>query len=214
MELPLNLINDFASVTGVGALCLLGIFLIVDGQEPNLFPTVEFYSKTKTWALVAVIPVFAISYVTGLFSVVIIEPIGTFIFSQFYPGMTESENLARISFLNADLLRQEYLRLTKEKELLYGSVLAFFLIGLGGLSEIKNLPRLRGILVLASFCAIILSLSSLYVATQKRLKSTDMVKVAVRIEKENFDVELERQIKVKKELMRLDSARSVRIDNE
>lgn len=108
MQIPFNLINDFASITGIGALCLLGIFLIIDGREKKLFPTIEFYANTKTWALVAVIPVFAISYVMGLFSVVIIEPLGNLLFSQLYPQIVEPDLLAKISFFNSDILTQEF----------------------------------------------------------------------------------------------------------
>ncbi|MCB0632916.1 MAG: hypothetical protein R2824_12740 [Saprospiraceae bacterium] len=210
MQIPLNLINDFASITGIGALCLLGIFLIVDGKEPNLFPTIEFYAKTKTWALVAIVPVFAISYVVGLFSVVIIEPIGNFLFSQFHSEIIESENLAMISFFDSEILKQEFIRLNKEKELLYGSTLAFLLIGLGGLSETRNLPNLKKIILLGVFCAAIVSLSSLYVATQKRLKSNEIVLAAQKVETSNFNIYLERKIEEKKELLKLDTSYTTR----
>jgi hypothetical protein len=195
MELPFNLINDFASTTGVGALCILGIFLIIDGREPNLFPTIEFYAQTKTWALVAVIPVFAISYVVGLFSVVVVEFTVDIFFSFFNTGISEEENLVKISFYNSEVLTQEYSKLNKEKELLYGSVIAFILIGIGGLSEIRNLRMLKKIILLGVSCAFIVSFASIVVATKTRYKIDSIVKSAEKIDNELFKKELYRELK-------------------
>ncbi len=65
MSLPWQNVEGFAGVAGVGALALLGIFLILDGQVPELFPTIEFYAKTATWSIVAAIPVLSITFVLG-----------------------------------------------------------------------------------------------------------------------------------------------------
>ena len=115
-----------------------------------------------------------------------------------------------ISFFDSEILKQEFIRLNKEKELLYGSTLAFLLIGLGGLSETRNLPNLKKIILLGVFCAAIVSLSSLYVATQKRLKSNEIVLAAQKVETSNFNIYLERKIEEKKELLKLDTSYTTR----
>ena len=66
MELPWASLQGFAGSAGVGSLALLGIFLIVDSLHEGVFPTLEFYSKTATWGIVAAIPALAIAYVFGL----------------------------------------------------------------------------------------------------------------------------------------------------
>jgi hypothetical protein len=200
MELPFNLINDFASVTGIGALCLLGIFLIIDGKEPNLFPTIEFYAKTKTWALVAVIPVFAISYVIGLFSAVIVEFVVDVIFSLFNTDISEEDNLVKISFYNSEVLTQEYSKLNKEKELLYGSVIAFVLIGIGGISEIRNLRNLKKIILIGAICAFMVSFASLIIATKTKYKIDSIIRTAEKIDDELFEKELRRELQKKRML--------------
>jgi hypothetical protein len=205
MQIPFNLINDFASVTGIGALCLLGIFLIVDGRQPKLFPTIEFYAQTKTWALVAVIPVFAIAYVVGLFSVVIMEPIGNLLFGQLSSDVSEFENLSIISFLESELLSQEFTRLMKETRLLYGSAFAFILIGIGGFSEIRNLPRLKKIIIIASISAVVVSGAAMFAGTQKRIKSTTLVISAVKVDRERFNEEKLRQIELRREVGDMDN---------
>src|ERR1039458_3000987 len=59
-------LSTFAGPAGVGALCLLGVFLFLDGRAPSLFPTFEQYAKTSSWSVVAAVPVLAVSYVLGL----------------------------------------------------------------------------------------------------------------------------------------------------
>jgi hypothetical protein len=49
--------NADMRVFGVGALCILGVFLLLDGRAAHLFPTFEQYAKTSTWTVVAAIPV-------------------------------------------------------------------------------------------------------------------------------------------------------------
>lgn len=64
--MPIESAGAFAGAAGVGALCFLGIFLLLDGLSPGVFPTVEFYARTATWGIVAAVPVLAITYVVGL----------------------------------------------------------------------------------------------------------------------------------------------------
>ena len=62
MSVPWESLTGFAGPAGIGAICILAAFLFLDGQNPNLFPSVEFYAKTSTWSIVAAIPLLASSY--------------------------------------------------------------------------------------------------------------------------------------------------------
>jgi hypothetical protein len=138
----------------------------------------------------------------GLFSVVIVQPLGNLLFHLQYADVNELENLARISFFDSDVLVQEYSRLNKEKDLLYGSVLAFFLIGVGGLSEIRNLPELKRTVVLGVFAAWLISASALYVGTQKRYLGNEMIQAASKVESEFYQRTLDREVRRKAELQK------------
>src|SRR6185436_16121358 len=92
-------LGSFAGATGVGALCLLAMFLFIDGRARNLFPTVEVYAKTATWGIVAAVPVLAISYIAGL---LVISGAECAVSRSFGPrAETEFADLARVSKIPA-----------------------------------------------------------------------------------------------------------------
>src|SRR5690242_15419631 len=100
-------LGTFAGAAGVGALCILGVFLLLDCRAPTLFPTVEEYAKTATWSAVAAVPVLAIAYVIGL---VLITASCFAVRGSFGPSLLEeAADTARVSNVSAkdSVLAQE-----------------------------------------------------------------------------------------------------------
>lgn len=54
---------------GVGAIALLGLFLIVDGAQLGAFEMIELYGKSATWGIVGVLPTAVVTYIVGVFCV-------------------------------------------------------------------------------------------------------------------------------------------------
>src|SRR4051812_27108001 len=93
-------LSNFAGPTGVGALCLLAVFLFLDGRAPDLFPTVETYAKTATWGIVAAVPVLVIAYVVGLFLAAGAEMVAQHTIGPAF--IDEANDLARLASVPVD----------------------------------------------------------------------------------------------------------------
>jgi len=154
MPIATDSIGTFAGATGVGALCLLGVFLLLDGRAPNLFPTFEEYAKTATWGVVAAIPVLAIAYVVGL---VLLTASGFALRGAFGLSVRhQAADAARLSSLAAkeSVLSQTYLQLRQEADVMGGAALALVVLGLGALSETSNLRGLKVVIAVGSAGAL------------------------------------------------------------
>jgi hypothetical protein len=160
-------LGTFAGAAGVGALCILGVFLLLDGRAPTLFPTVEEYAKTATWGVVAAVPVLAIAYVIGL---VLITASCFAVRGVFGPSLLEeAADTARVSNVSAkdSVLAQEYTRLKQERDVLGGASLALLVLAIGALSETKNLDHLKLVIGVAAAGAIIAAVALLFSAGMK-----------------------------------------------
>jgi hypothetical protein len=160
-------LGTFAGATGVGALCILGVFLLLDGRSPTLFPAFEEYAKTATWGVVAAVPVLAIAYVTGL---VLITASCLAIRSSFGPSLLdEATDTARVSHVSAkdSVLAQEYIKLKQERDVLGGAALAFLVLAIGALSETKNLDYLKLVIGVAAAGALIAAIALFFSAGMK-----------------------------------------------
>jgi hypothetical protein len=160
-------LGTFAGATGVGALCILGVFLLLDGCAPTLFPTFEEYAKTATWGVVAAVPVLAIAYVIGL---VLITASCFAVRGSFGPSLLdEATDTARVSHVSAkdSVLAQEYIRLKQERDVLGGAALALIVLAIGALSETKNLGHLKLVIGVAAAGALIAALALFFSAGMK-----------------------------------------------
>lgn len=175
MQIPYNLINDLASNIGVGALILLAVFLIVVGREERLLSPIEQYSGTKTWALVGVLPMLTILYLFGVFSVILMNPVGDFLYSIIYGFYDDSSFFVKFSLVKNDLVAQEIIKLWREKDLLLGSFLAFLLLGFGGWSVIRINQSIKKILIAAIVVSFLLSGLSFYSGIIRMKQTQDLL---------------------------------------
>ncbi|MCU0633823.1 MAG: hypothetical protein MUE41_03020 [Gemmatimonadaceae bacterium] len=154
--MPFESAGAFAGAAGVGALCVLGVFLLLDGRAPGVFPTVEFYARTATWGIVAAVPVLAITYVVGLLAIT-----GTVGLLELALGPSiGSGALDAAAFAAVDTdspIGQVYLQLRQEQGILGGSAVGMLVIATGAFAERRNLPDVRAAVSLAATLAVIAS---------------------------------------------------------
>lgn len=165
MPIPWQNIEGFAGISGVGALCFLGFFLMLDGHAPMLFPTVETFAKTTTWGIVAAVPVIAIAYIIGLLAIN-----GATLFVDQVPAVqanSQIPDLLIISQHDKTAVTEQYLQLRHEKEILSGGFVALVLLTFGAISETRNLSELRKIIILAALGTFLLALVTLGLAILK-----------------------------------------------
>ena len=160
-------LSTFAGPAGVGALCLLAAFLFLDGRAPELFPTFEKYAKTSTWGVVAAVPVLAISYVLGLSVMITSEHVITRVVGQ---RETEMSSLGRIVAAGPSkdsLTAQLYVDALRNRAVLGGGAMALVLLGIGALSEVRNLPSLRSVIIAAVIGALLVAALAMYLAIRE-----------------------------------------------
>jgi hypothetical protein len=161
-------ISTLAGPAGVGALCLLGLFLFLDGRAPDLFPTFEQYAKTASWSIVAAVPVLTVSYVLGLSIMIASERAISRVvgFSQ----KSEVGDLALIGI--AGLAKDSpasifYAEARRNGAVLAGGALALLVLSSGALSETSNLPNLRSTVIIATLLTVFLAVLAAYLAVQE-----------------------------------------------
>ena len=166
-----DVLGSFAGATGVGALCVLAMFLFFDGRASNLLPNVEAYAKTATWAIVAAVPVLAMSYIVGL---LLISGAESAVARTFGPTAdVELADLARVAKLPAkdSVAVQRFAQLRQDRAILAGSAVALLLLAFGALSEIRNLPELKTVIVCSALVAILVAAATFFAAAQKGISA-------------------------------------------
>ncbi len=157
MGIPWNTIQGFAGATGIGAICILGFYLIIDGSNSKIYHYLNTYAKTPSWTLLASIPSLAIAYIVGLYAIFLSSSISSFAFGT--PDIDQVERIMIVSQTKNDLLLKHLFSLDQKAELLNGSSLAFLLIGIGSFFKIKNLPNLKTVIRICGIIAISISIS-------------------------------------------------------
>lgn len=164
-------LGSVAGATGVGTLCLLALFLFLDGRASGLFPTFEQYAKTATWGIVAAVPFLAIAYVVGL---AVMNAGSAAVSATFGPTLAEeiadTHRLADLD-LSKSVLAQTYVQLRQEREVLSGAALGLLLLAVGALSEIRNLPALKNVVIASAVVGVVAAALLFWSAAQKGQKA-------------------------------------------
>jgi hypothetical protein len=169
-----------AGPSGVGALCVLGIFLFVDGRSPQFYPTVEVYAKSTTWGVVAAVPLLAITYVMGLF----LNSLGVHLVQALsgISSTTETIDLSRTAFLALDksAAMTTYVQLMQDRAVLAGSSIAFLVLAVGAISEVANLEHIRSSVIALAILAIGLVGVLVFVAVMKTKEAHTLADAVVK----------------------------------
>ena len=164
---------SFAGPAGVGALCLLGAFLFLDGRAPGLFPTFEQYAKTSSWSVVAAVPVLAVSFVLGLSLMVASERVLTSLWGP--PLTSQAADLAQLTVsVKESPAAQVYVESIRNRAVLAGGAVALLILALGALSEMGNLPHLRGVIAAAALATVVVAVAAGYLTIREGHKAHEI----------------------------------------
>lgn len=172
--MPNESLSTIAGPAGVGALCILGVFLVLDGRSPGIFPTVEEYVKTTTWGVIAAVPVLVIAYVLGLFvnSVAVLAVQGAFGVG----AAAETADIVAIAGVPIEKSPavQYFLQLRQDRAVLAGSCMAFVVLTIGAISETSNLPHIKSSIIVVASCSLLLAGLLFWLAGVKTLESHEL----------------------------------------
>ena len=164
MQLPWQNIQGFSGAAAVGALVLVDFTLIADAFATNLFPAINLYAQTPTWAVIVAVPLVALVYLLGVLSI----GGGDSLLAAF--GHASRITLAdEASFLSAcsELLATRFQQLRQEAELLAGSFVVFTLLSLGSLLHAVRIPGWRRFLISVAIAAVVFAALSMALAVRR-----------------------------------------------
>ena len=157
--------HNIESLTGlmaVGSLGVLGIFLIF-----------EEYGKSTSWGLFAAVPMLILSYLLGLFLSQIAEILFTKV-AQLNSVNEEHQFISIVQFGNEHIINR-YSELTRQKKLLESSSIAFLLLSLGALSEVKQMQGWEIVAYGGSVGALVVAALSPLIAIRISKKIKDLI---------------------------------------
>jgi hypothetical protein len=128
METPWQNIQSFSGASAGGAIVFIDLALVANAFADNLFPTINLYAQTPTWAIVVAIPVLSLVYLVGVLSIGAGEALLSWL--RFGRAVMLDEDTAALIGCG-DVIIGRYQRLQQEAELLAGSVVAFGLLAVG-----------------------------------------------------------------------------------
>jgi hypothetical protein len=172
--MPSESLSTVAGPAGVGSLCILGVFLVLDGVQPDVFPTVEEYAKTTTWGVIAAVPVLVIAYVLGLF----FNSIATLAVQVAFgvSAAEETSDIVRVGCIPAEKSPavQHFLQLRQDRAVLAGSSFVFIILSVGAFSEIANLPDVRSSIIVLASGSLFLAALLFWLSGAKTRESHDL----------------------------------------
>jgi Kef-type K+ transport system membrane component KefB len=166
--MPTASVETITGRLGVGSICFLAFFFVIDGMQIGVFHLVETYGDSVTFGIVAALSTAVVAYIFGVFCV------GTadLVLSRFAAFKEpDPEKLYALSISGGDLLKQSYSEIIRILELLKGLFIAFLLLALGTVLDASNMLGYKNIVILAFIIAIALSVLSLLFARRSVIKA-------------------------------------------
>jgi hypothetical protein len=158
-------IQGFAGASGVGVLCLLGLFLIVSVFAENLPAVATLLLGSNNWTAIATLPILVVAYVIGLLAIALVDR-GNRLPASHIGALSEAPVAAR------------YGQLEQEAEILSGSVVGFVLLSVAALLNAVVFPGWARTLVFASASAGAIAVSAWRMSRSKREKAAALVAAA------------------------------------
>jgi hypothetical protein len=171
-------IQGFAGASGVGVLCLLGLFLIVSVFANNLPTVATILLGSNNWTAIATIPVLVVAYVIGLLAIALVDR-GNRLPASHISALSESPVAAR------------YGQLEQEAEILSGSVVGFVLLSVAALLNTVVFPGWTRTLVFAAATAGAIAVSAWKMSRSKREKAAALVAAAAEARSASPDVQVQ-----------------------
>src|SRR5687768_3670707 len=120
-------IQGFAGASGVGVVCLIGLFLTVSVFADNLPKVATLLLDSSSWSAVGTLPLLVVAYVIGLLAIAVVD-------------RSTPLTSTGIAALGSGAVAARYGQLVQEAEILSGSVVGFVLLGGAALFNIMAFP--------------------------------------------------------------------------
>jgi hypothetical protein len=157
----------FAGASGVGMLCLTGLYLTVSVFATNL-PLVTTSLVTDTnWSAVVSLPMLVVAYVVGLLAIASVEACG--------PSTTPD-----VEGLRDPAVAPRYAKLDQEAEILSGSVVGFALLGVAAIANIRSFSGWTRTLLFTAALCLTLSFLAWKMSRAKRALAAHLLQRASR----------------------------------
>jgi hypothetical protein len=177
MEIPWQSIQGFSGATAVGSLVLVDLALIADAFADNLFPVINLYSQTPTWAIVVAIPLVSLVYLIGLLSIGAGEAALVWFRGADNIALTEDTLVLAAA---SDAIAARYQQLRQEAELLAGSVIAFGLLAVGSALHAWRIGGWRRFLTAVATAAVIFAIASVALSIRRYATASRLATAARR----------------------------------
>src|SRR6267142_1431877 len=125
MQSPWQNIQGFSGASAVGSIVFVDLALIANAFADNLFPTIDLFAQTATWAIVVAIPTLSLVYLMGVLSIGAGE--GLLACLHLAKQTTHSEDV-KVLLAGNEAVVGRYRQLRQDAELLAGSAIAFVLL--------------------------------------------------------------------------------------
>lgn len=158
-------VQGFAGASGVGMLCLTGLFLIVSVFATNLPLVTTWLVADANWSALVSLPVLVVAYVVGLLAIASVE------------ACTPATDLD-IQGLRDPAIASRYSKLEQEAEILSGSVVGFALLGLAALANIRSFSGWTRTLLFTAALCLTLSLLAWKMTRVKRTLAAQLLRHA------------------------------------
>jgi hypothetical protein len=152
---------DFEKLTtsvAAGSMVALAVFFICDGLLPGFLDEFEYYAGMRSFGVVAAVPILTLLYVIGS----IISALSDAVFKRLYPDRykLDFDILEAIAEMKSDVISAEYQELRRQKRVSEACVAPLFLLGVGTLFEVNNLPAIKAVVIVFGLALIFLALMS------------------------------------------------------
>ena len=158
MELPWQGLQGFSGATAIGALVFVDLALVANSFADNLFPVINVYSRTPTWAIVVAVPLVSLAYLLGVFSIGASELALTWVHLLDRNALVE-DTIAATG--GSDYAAARFQQIRQEAELLAGGAIAFALLALGAALSAWKIEGWRRFLTAVTIMAVLLAVGSI-----------------------------------------------------
>lgn len=161
MQIPWQSIQEFSGATAVGALVLVDLALIANAFADNLFPVIDIYSRTSTWAIVVAIPLLSLTYLLGLLCTGAAEL--ALIRLRLVDANALSEDIIAVT-ARGEFVAGRFQQLRQEAELLAGGAIALALLAVGAALSTWRIEGWRRFLTAVAITAILFAAGSVFLS--------------------------------------------------
>jgi hypothetical protein len=171
--IPWQTVQGFSGATAVGSIAFVGWALITNAFADNLFPVIDLYSSTPTWAIVVAVPIIALTYLLGLLFIgageILLLRLKVLTSADLDDDGLHRNDLPAVLTARFQVLRQE-------AEVLAGSALAIGMLAIGTTLHAWRIDGWRRFLFSVTLCAIVLAIGSAALAVRRHRAAAQLLR--------------------------------------